>query len=163
MSKYISLIFVFLICFFFTSCKMYPLHYVGSKDNLKYIYPIKISVISNIDKQEIQDNLISFTSNVLTKQRYQLNIVVKANIDNSIIDDNFKNTGRITLEANYSLIKVPEGEILYKNRTYVTSIFDFSNQKFSTMRSIKNSKNNAIQELSENIYVDIISFIKNIE
>ncbi|AKK20142.1 hypothetical protein HUT03_02525 [Candidatus Liberibacter africanus] len=164
LSKSIYSIFIFLtFCFFISSCKVYPLYYYNNKDSARYIHTIKISVTPSEDAQALSKSLNFAISSIFTKEQFQLDIVVKRIIDDSINNNFFKNTGRITLQASYSLKKIPNGNILYKNRTYVTFLFDFSNQKFAKMRTIQSSTEDAIQELADNIYLDVISFIKNIE
>ncbi|CAL9915881.1 LPS-assembly lipoprotein [Candidatus Liberibacter solanacearum] len=160
-----SIISILSSCFFLVSCdyKIYPLYYSKNKDNTTYINPIKISVSSKDNIQEIYRNLNFLTSAILTKNKYQLNVNVISNTENSIHNTFFNNIGRIVLKANYSLKELSKGKILYKNRMVVTSLYSFTNQNFAKMRTIKNTETKAIKELAENIHIDIVSFIKNVD
>ncbi|ACT57276.1 hypothetical protein Q7M48_01985 [Candidatus Liberibacter asiaticus] len=161
--RILRILVVFNFFLLINSCSVYPFYYLKNQDRTEYIHPIKVLVVSKNNKNEIYRSINFLTSTVRTKNLYQLEVNIDSFTDHAISNAFFKNIGRITLKAKYYFKEISGKNILYENNTDVTSLFDFSDQQFSQLRSHKSSEEKAIQELSENIYIDIISFIRTIE
>lgn len=141
---------------------MYPLYYY--KEDTEHVNPIKVFVSDSKVKKELSDNLEFILSRSLTKHQYILNVVISPNEDSFVSNKYFFNqTGRITIKAVYNIQKLPFKKSIYKGKTYITSLFDFSSQSFYKSRVIKDANTKSVNELAENIGLDVISFIKSID
>ncbi|MBY7649077.1 MAG: hypothetical protein C4617_00955 [Candidatus Liberibacter europaeus] len=158
------LIITFYNCFCLVGCQIYPLYYTCNKRDKGYVNPITISISVTPIKQELYNNLNFLLSHVLTKNKYLIKINADLDKDQFVSNQGlFGNTGRISIQADYSVKAIAEKKILFNGHTNVTSTFDFSYQKFSKERIMKDKEKKSIKELAENISTDVITLIKSID
>lgn len=148
-----------------SGCQVRPL-YSESAGTGERLAAVSFSQPKGRVDQVIRNHLIFLTSGGAgesTHPAYDMKFTATSTASSVIDDENDDNVstsgipvpGRVEVEANYTITRLSDGQVIKSGKRSVVSLIDVSRQGFAKLRAIRDAENRASRELAEFLRAEI--------
>lgn len=144
-----------------SGCQVQPLY--GNRSVTESLASVGISQANSRVEQQVRNQLIFLLSGGAgepANPEYELQLSVSSSSGSylSLGSSNLPQPGRVTLVANYTLLK--NGQVIKRGQQKMDKQLDYPSQSFAQIRAVRDAENQAARELAEVLKLDIAAAIR---
>lgn len=132
----------------------------GTSPVIQELARINVAPIPERVGQQVRNELIyAFSAGEAPDAPYKLVVTLKSNISEGVIQPTGEAvTKNYELRANFTLIRVETGEVLYGGSALARAAFDRTTQLFANQRAERDAEDRAAKSVAENIKTRIAAY-----
>lgn len=149
------------ICVGLAGCQARPM-YAESTGIVAKMSSISYAPAGDRITQQVRNNLVFLTGGGAGEPAdaaYEVRLNASSSMTNILDEQSYTGPipGRVTVTADYALVRKSDGQVLRVAKRRVTAAIDLPSQEFAKIRAIRDAENRASREVAEFIRSDIAS------
>ncbi|MGL3607773.1 hypothetical protein ACSV9I_14760 [Rhizobium sp. G187] len=140
-------------------CQARPLYLDNDGQMRQTLASIAFSEAKDRVGLETRNRLIFLTGGGAqpTTPQYRVDLTVSSSVEGVLLDRaaDRPNSGRAVAIGSFTLTRISDGTVLKTGRRQSVALFDYPQQEYARLRSVRDAETRAARELAELVYADL--------